>query len=161
MSSTGCFRAFGGWLAGCGAATAVIFVLPSIFMFAVSGRPWTDFARGFVLLLNPSLLLFVVICVMTAFPAIVMIRLSVVLGTRSVVFFACAGAALGALSISLLARSAEIWTSGIGGLFAVAGLAAGVAYWFVAGKYTEADGHVPSDTVNAYRADGDSGNFSA
>ena len=147
MSFTDCFRAFGGWIAGCGAATVVIIGLPSIFMIAASGRPWMGFARGLAALLNLSLLVFVVICVMTAFPAIVMIRLSVVVGTRSAVFFACAGAVLGALSIGLLARSAEIWTSGIGGLFAVAGLAAGVAYWFVAGKYTGADGHMPSDTA--------------
>jgi hypothetical protein len=116
-------------------------------MIAVSGRPWMGFARGFVMLLSPSLLVFVVTCVITAFPTMVMIRLSVELRTRSAVFFACAGAALGAFSISLLARSAEIWTSGIGGLFVVAGLAAGVTYWFVAGKYAGADGHVPSDTA--------------
>jgi hypothetical protein len=134
MSINGCARALSGWLAGCGAATAVIVGLPVI--VAVSSLPRKSLGTTSVLpLLGPSLLVFVITCVMTAFPAMLMIWLSVELRLRSVVFFGAAGAALGAFSIALLVRSAVVWTSNIGALFAVAGFAAGVAYWFVAGRH--------------------------
>lgn len=130
----GFFRAFSGWLAGCGAATVVIVGLPVI--FALSEQPRASLLAGPIsILFGPSLLVFIVTCVITAFPAMFMILMSVELRVRSALFFGGAGAALGALGISLLARSIAIWTSSVGWLFVAAGLAAGVTYWFIAGRH--------------------------
>jgi hypothetical protein len=134
---SGCFRAFGGWLAGCVTATAVIVGVPTVFAFvSASGRAPTNL-NSFRPLLGTSLFIFIVICVMTAIPAFLTIGWSMASSTRSIVFFGAAGSMLGASCISLLARSAFIWTSGIGSLFVTAGFAAGVAYWWVAGRHAK------------------------
>jgi hypothetical protein len=86
------------------------------------------------MLVSPALLVFAVTCAMTAFPAIFLIFVSVDLQARSPVYYIVAGSLLGALCISLLARSLVIWTMWVGPLFVVAGLAAGLAYWLVAGR---------------------------
>ncbi|WP_166297016.1 hypothetical protein [Bradyrhizobium sp. 2S1] len=74
--SSGCSRAFGGWLAGCGAATAVIAAIgQTVLMFAARG----DLARllyGIVVLLIPSAVIFVITCLLTAIPAAIAIWLS-------------------------------------------------------------------------------------
>ena len=130
MSDDGC-RAFGGWLAGCGAATAVIAAIgQTVLMFASHG----DLARllyGIVVLMLPSAVIFVVTCVLTAIPAAVVIWLSEEFEIRSSGFFAGAGAASGALCITVLLRSPGVWTSGLVCLFAAAGFVAGLTYWFV------------------------------
>ena len=133
MPDDGC-RAFGGWLAGCGAATAVLSAVVQTLLMITSGGDITRLLGGIVALLLPSFLVFVVTCMLTAIPALMIIWLSELLCVRSVVFFGAAGAAIGALCISLLARSSAIWTSGIGVLFIVAGFVAGVTYWSIAGR---------------------------
>ena len=127
------FRALGGWLAGCGAATVVIVGLPIFFEHPRASliHPVASIS----MLLSPSLLVFAVTCAMTAFPAIFLIFLSVDLRARSPVFYGVAGSVLGALCISLLVRSFVIWTFWVGPLFVVAGFAAGVTYWFIAGRH--------------------------
>ena len=131
---SGFFRALSGWLAGCGAATVVIVGFSVI--LTLSEQPRASLLAGPIsILLGPSLLVFIVTCVITAFPAMFLILMSVGLRVRSAAFFCAVGAALGALSISLLARSTAIWTSGVGWLFAAAGLAAGVIYRLIAGRY--------------------------
>jgi hypothetical protein len=139
MSGT-CSRAFGGWLAGCGAATAVISAIgQTLLMFAAHG----DVARllyGIVVLLIPSAVVFVSTCLLTAIPAAIVVWLSEEFRIRSAGFFACAGAAIGALSITVLLRSPAIWTSGLVCLFAAAGFVAGLTYWFVV-RELEAHAH--------------------
>jgi hypothetical protein len=136
MSFVACTRAFGGWLAGCLAATAVLSAFVEIILVIVSGSDVVRLLGGTIALLFPSFLTFVAICLLTAIPAAIVILLSEEFRIRSVVFFGGVGAVLGALSVSLLAWSAAPWTSGAGGLFVAAGLAAGVTYWFVAGKHS-------------------------
>ncbi|MEN3351311.1 MAG: hypothetical protein V7632_4946 [Bradyrhizobium sp.] len=126
-----CAHAFGGWLAGCGAATAVISgVLQTFFMIACGG----DVGRllqGIAVLVLPSAMVFVITCLMTAIPAAVVVWLGEAFRIRSAMFFGCAGAVIGALSISVLMRSAAVWTSGVGIPFIVAGFVAGLTYYFV------------------------------
>jgi len=130
MSST-CSHAVGGWLAGCGAATAVIAAVGQTVLMVASRGNLAHFLLGPIVLLIPSAVVFVITCLLTAIPAAVVIWLSEEFRIRSVMFFGCAGAAIGALSISLLVRSPAVWTSGAGGLFLVAGLIAGLTYSFV------------------------------
>ncbi|WP_461314451.1 hypothetical protein [Bradyrhizobium embrapense] len=93
-----------------------------------------DLARllyGIVMLLIPSAVIFVITCLLTAIPAAMVIWLSEEFDIRSAGFFADAGAAIGALSITVLLRSPAVWTSGLVCLFAAAGCVAGLTYWFV------------------------------
>ena len=129
----GFFRALSGWLAGCAAATVVIVGLPIGFSLVSEAHAKISLAT-LASLLGPCLPVFAITCVMTAVPAAFLIGLSVDLRARSIVFFSIAGSVLGALCISLLARSLLIWTFWVGPLFAVAGLAAGVTYWLIAGR---------------------------
>jgi hypothetical protein len=133
--SSDCSRAFEGWLAGCGAATAVLFAVAQTLLIVTSGGDIVRLLGGTVALLFPLFFVFVIICLLTAIPAVIVIWLSQGLRIRSIVFFGGAGATIGALCISLLAWPVGIWTSGIGGLFVVAGLVAGVTYWSVAGRH--------------------------
>jgi len=147
MFSNGCSRTFAGWLAACGAATVVIVALPLMVLTAASGGSSIGLVRGCIALLPPSFLIFVTTCVMTAFPWAFVVCMAVEFRRRSVLFFACAGAAVGALSIGLFSRSAAILTSGVGGLFVLAGFAAGVTYWCIAGTCAGRDGQSPSDAA--------------
>jgi hypothetical protein len=142
--SRGCSRAFEGWLAGCGAATAVLAAFAQILLMIASRGDIMRLLGGTVALLFPLFLVFIFICLLTAIPAAVVIWLSEKLRIRSAVFFGFAGATIAALCISLLLPSAAIWTSGTGGLFVVAGLVAGVTYWSVAGRYSTCQPHTGS-----------------
>lgn len=84
-------------------------------------------------MLFPAVLIFIVTCLLTGIPAVVAIWLSEKFRIRSVLFFGSVGAAIGGLSQNLLLR-ALVPPSSVNLLFVVAGLAAGLAYWFVAGK---------------------------
>jgi len=127
----------GGWLAGCGTATAFLFAFVVVLLAIVSmtGGGLMRFVGGVVALLFPALLTFVVTCVLTAIPAAPVIWLSERFQIRSVSFFGGAGAAIGASSQALLFRTFD-WFSW---LFVVAGLLAGICYWHVAGKYAGRD----------------------
>ena len=120
MYSSGC-RAAGGWLAGCLAATVVIS------SFAVNVRLSE--------MLPFSLLIFAVTCVLTAIPAALIVWLSRRLRTRSAVFFACSGAAIGVLAQGFLFQSISL----VSWLFVAAGLAAGLSYWLVAERRVPGD----------------------
>ncbi|MES5482852.1 hypothetical protein QMZ05_08845 [Bradyrhizobium sp. INPA03-11B] len=137
MSST-CSRAFGGWLASCGAATAVLSGVAQTLLMIASGGDMTRLLGGIVALVLPSFLVFAVTCLLTAIPAAIVIWLGDRLLIGSAVFFGCAGTVIGALSISVLLRSPAVWTSGFGCLFAMAGFVAGLTYWFVV-RELEAD----------------------
>ena len=130
MSDEGC-RSFGGWLAGCGAATAVLSGVAHTLLMVASGGDIMRLLGGVIALLLPSFLVFVVTCLLTAIPAAIAIWLSEEFRIRSAGFFAGAGAAIGALSITVLLWSPAVWTSGLVCLFAAAGFVAGLTYWFV------------------------------
>ncbi|WP_342728583.1 hypothetical protein AAFG07_19000 [Bradyrhizobium sp. B097] len=130
MSSI-CTRAFGGWLAGCGAATAVISAVGQTILIVTSHGDVARLLYGIVLLLIPSAAVLVITCLLTAIPAAIVVWLTEEFQIRDAGFFACAGAAIGALSISVLIRSPAVWTSGLVCLFVAAGFIAGLTYWFV------------------------------
>ncbi|GKQ50466.1 hypothetical protein [Bradyrhizobium sp. Ce-3] len=140
--SSSCSRAFGAWLAGCGAATAVIAAIGQTWLMFASRGDVARLLYGIVVLLIPSAVVFIITCLLTAIPAAIVIWLSEEFEIRSAGFFAGAGAAIGALSITVLLRSPVVWTSGVVGLFVVAGFIAGLTYWFVA-QELEANEHSP------------------
>ncbi len=139
MSSGVYFRTMKGWLAGCGAATAVIvsFVWMLLAAGAVSRGLPVAFEDVIVGLSLPVGLVFVITCVLTGFPAIAVIWFSERFALRSIWFFACAGAVTGVVSQAVLvaAFAKKPWPPSFGLVIAVAGFAAGMAYWRIAGKH--------------------------
>ncbi|MGY4571000.1 MULTISPECIES: hypothetical protein [Bradyrhizobium] len=130
MCST-CSRAFGGWLAGCGAATAVISAVGQTVLMMTSHCDVARLLYGIVVMLLPSAAVFIITCLLTAIPTAIVVWFTEEFHIRAAGFFACAGAAIGALSITVLLRSPAVWTSGLVCLFVVAGLVAGLTYWCV------------------------------
>jgi hypothetical protein len=139
MYSANCSRAIGGWLAGCVAATGVLCVFALVISAAAAGDVFSfGFAGSAIALLFPAILIFIITCLLTGIPAAVAIWLSEKFRIRSVLFFSCVGAAIGGLSQNLFLRAFTPAPS-VNLLFVVAGLAAGLAYWFVAGKRAGGD----------------------
>jgi hypothetical protein len=140
---TGTFsRALKGWLAGCGTATAVIYIAV-LGIVATAPGGLSNFADGGVFaLLLPSLLVLVVTCALTGVPAALVIWLTEKFRIRSFLFYGCAGGAIGILGQTLLFRSFSIFTW----LFVVAGFLAGFDYWYVAGRHA---GGEPGSAVTA------------
>ena len=141
MCSASCSRAMGGWLAGCGAATGILCAFALVISAVASGGIFSfRFAGSAIALLFPAVLIFIITCLLTGIPAAVVIWLSEKFRIRSVLFFGFVGAAIGGLSQNLLLRalmppsSESLLFVVIGMVFVVAGMAAGLAYWFVAGK---------------------------
>jgi hypothetical protein len=130
---TGTFsRALKGWLAGCGTATAVIYIAVLGIVATAPGGLSINFTDGGVFaLLLPSLLVLVVTCALTGVPAALVIWLTEKFRIRSFLFYGCAGGAIGILGQTLLFRSFSIFTW----LFVVAGFLAGFDYWYVAGRH--------------------------
>ena len=131
MSFDGFFRTLKGWLAACGAATAAICaILIAIMAIAPGGL-----LRGSVLvLLFIAVVVFIATSILTAIPAAFVIGLSERLRIRSVVFYGCAGGAIGALSQALLFMSFTSFNA-LSWLFVFAGCVAGIDYWYVAGQH--------------------------
>lgn len=133
-------RAIGGWLAGCGAATAVLGVFALVAIGIGSGADVASIAGGVIGGVVPLFLTFLVICLLTSVPAAFVIWGSEKFRTSSIAFFGCTGTVIGSASVELLRQ----WFGGpvpaaVYLLFAIAGLAAGLAYWRVAGKYAGRD----------------------
>jgi hypothetical protein len=61
---------------------------------------------------------------------------------RSLLFYGCAGGAIGALSQALLFRSFSL----LSWLFILPGYVGGFDYWFVAGKHAGRERDLPDDT---------------
>jgi hypothetical protein len=90
-----------------------------------------QFVGCVVLLLVLALVIFVVTCVLTAIPSVLVIWLSEALQIRSALFFGSAGAAIGALSETLLFRTFTLFSL----VCVFAGYMAGLGYRYVAGKH--------------------------
>jgi hypothetical protein len=135
VSSGNFWRGMKGWLAGCGAATALIVGFTWI-VVAVSSGDLNLLAGGTAALWLPALLVFLVTSLLTVFPAAAVIWLSERFGIRSIWFFGSAGAVMGALGLAgltgLLSRAGPTYFPS---LFVVAGFVAGMAYWRVAGRH--------------------------
>jgi hypothetical protein len=145
MDSAGCSRAIGGWLAGCGAATGILCAFALVISAVASGDIFSfRFAGNAVALLFPAALIFIITCLLTGIPAAIVIWLSEKFGIRSILFFGCIGAAIGVLSQSLIFWPSTPLPQAVSWLFLMAGSAAGLAYWHVAGKYAGRDRHRPS-----------------
>jgi hypothetical protein len=140
MSSHHWSRALNGWLAGCGAATAVLGVFTLILMGIASDGDVTILVGGVTAAIIPLLLTFLVICLLTGTPAAIVIWVSEKFRIRAITFFGSAGAAIGTVSVELLRQGlGPRWPAGVNLLFAIAGLAAGLVYWHIAGKYAGGD----------------------
>src|ERR1043166_5677187 len=143
MGSASRSRSMEGWLAGCLAATAVIDAFLDFFLglmeFQRTGSP-----LGVIETVVISIAVtFVMVCLLSAISAAVLVWLSKRFQISTVWFFGGIGAVMGGLSyvflLSLLSRDrsqplpAELLS--LAPLFVVAGLAAGLAYWRVAGRH--------------------------
>jgi len=128
-------RELKGWLAGCGVVPASIYVIGLVLLAIGPGVGVIGFLGGAVALLVFALPILVLTCVLTVIPAALVIWFSERFETRSLLFFGCAGAAIGTVSQTLL--------FGIFGsfswLFVVTGYLAGLVYWHVAGKHADHD----------------------
>jgi xanthosine utilization system XapX-like protein len=144
MSFVTC-RAAGGWVAGCGAATAIICATALLTITVTAPAPprvpseYLRVGLQGMLILMP--LVFVITCLLTGIPAALTIWLSRRFRIRSFLFFGCVGAATGALSQGLLFQS----FSAVTWLFVVAGFVAGLTYWFIAGRQAGQDRQVSGD----------------
>jgi hypothetical protein len=127
-----------GWLAGCMAATIAIYLLWCANAAIAQGSPVVVVAGilFFVVVAPP---IFIVVLIFSGLPAAILIALSEAGKIRSILYFGCGGAAIGALSQFLLSAGFLPLLPKFSLLFVVAGFAAGSAYWFVAGKYAGAD----------------------
>jgi hypothetical protein len=140
---TGTFsRALKGWLAGCGTATAVIYIAVLGIVATAPGGVSNLADGGVFALLLPSLLVLVITCALTGIPAALVIWLTEKFRIRSFLFYGCAGGAIGILGQTLLFRSFSIFTW----LFVAAGFLAGFDYWYVAGRHA---GGEPASPVTA------------
>src|SRR6266702_353578 len=136
MACSACPRALNGWFRGCLAATLTLDTM----LFATiarSNRSVEEFvsATFFMVLLVMPLTLCLT-CMLTGLPAGFVVWLGESLRIRSALFYAAAGAAIGALIWTLIFRL----IGPLGFVFAVAGGLAGIVYWFVAGRFAGQEG---------------------
>ena len=139
MGSGNWFRALGGWLAGCAAATVTLYACVLVTL-AIAGRGDLGGLAivGVAGLAYAVPIMFMVTFVLSGFPAALVIWLSEKFHLRSILFFGVAGIAVGLLIHYLLL---DVLLRGlapsprIGWPFIVAGLVAGLTYWLVAGKH--------------------------
>src|SRR5690242_9581942 len=138
-------RAMEGWVAGCAAATGVVYVYTVVTIlyaanvsdshpFSVRALAFTTLVSIFLMIL-PTVLIFLVTCLLTAIPAAVTVWLSERFRIRSIVFFGLAGAVIGGASAYFLSGGTSTQPPQLSPLFVSAGLAAGLAYWSVAGRH--------------------------
>ena len=140
MSSDRCSQAMNGWLAGCGAVTLFFYAFGLIVLvLSPGGVSIMGFLLGIVSLATVGLLVFMVTMMLTGIPAVGVIWLSEQLRIRSVLFFGGSGAVIGTVIQNLLSRTVAPFSATISWPFAIVGLAAGVAYWRVAGRCAGGD----------------------
>jgi len=115
-----------GWLAGCAAAT--VFLALVIAANTPNGTASGRFGVGW---LFPALLIFLIMCLLTGIPAAFVIWLGKKFQLRSFWFFGAAGAVIGALSQTVILGLLVLRWPGTSLLFVLAGLIAGLVYWWV------------------------------
>ncbi|MBR1213460.1 hypothetical protein [Bradyrhizobium sp. JYMT SZCCT0180] len=140
MTSDRCARGFAGWLAGCGAATAVYGGVGLVGLTLAFGGDIVAFASASIVALVLMVWVFLFICLLTGLPAAIVIWASEKYRIRAIAFFGSAGAVIGTLSVELLRQGpGSRWPAGVNLLFAIAGVAAGLVYWRVAGRHAGCD----------------------
>lgn len=133
---TAWLRVIKGWLSGCVAATLAAEVcLIAVAMWenhrAKVSVAASDYLMGFGLT-APFIL--ITIGMLTAIPAVIVIGLTERFRVRSLLFYVVSGGVTGGLSQILFERSfSRVW------LFVLAGGAAGLSYWYVAGRHAGRD----------------------
>ncbi len=131
-----------GWLSGCVAATLAAEICLIVAAMWENHRaqisvPASDYLIG--LGLTAPLILFA-IGMLTAIPAVIVIGLTERFRVRSLLFYVCSAGVTGGLSQILFERSFNrVW------LFVLAGGAAGLSYWYVAGRHA-GRGHPAGET---------------
>ena len=146
MRSADFSRVVQGWMAGCLAATAVL----SAFMLvglAMTSSGIVAFMVAAIFVGWVPVLVLIITGGLTIIPAAVVVWISERFRIRSILFFGGVGAVMGGLMEYLLgfmklAQSPELDRL----LYVSAGLVAGLAYWFVAGRYageSRSDGPPP------------------
>ena len=137
-------RPIAGWLAGCITATLFVCFLGPIYLAIASGKFFDTLAAlivwGTLFFIVVAPLIFIIVSLLSGLPAAILISLSEMLRVRSVLFFIASGSAIGALSQFAFSRGFWPQFPAFSQLFIAAGAAAGIAYWFVAGKYAGGDG---------------------
>ncbi|MDD1516604.1 hypothetical protein DAA51_27755 [Bradyrhizobium sp. WBAH10] len=135
MACAECPRALNGWFRGCVAATGVLhaIILASFIGTVKSAGQLVGIVSMLVFVLPLTLL---IVCTLTGLPAGAVIWLAERLHIRSLLFYSISGAAIGSLFCALLFQT----VGSFGPSFVLAGGAAGLVYWFVAGRYAGQEG---------------------
>jgi len=145
MRSEDFSRVVQGWMAGCLAATATIsaFLLVGL---ATTSKGIVEFLVAAIFVSWVPVLVFILTGGLTLIPAALVVLISERFHLRSILFFGVVGAVMGGLMALLrftkLTQSPELDRL----LYVSAGVAAGLAYWFVAGRYAgerQSDGAPP------------------
>lgn len=140
MSSDRCTQAMSGWLAACAAATLAFYACGLIGLALASGGVSAiTIALGIVGLISVGPPIFMITIILTGIPAALVIWASEQLRVRSAVFFGGSGAVTAILIENVLLQIFTPFSPTIGLSFLMAGLAAGLAYWHIAGRYAGDD----------------------
>jgi hypothetical protein len=139
MRSEDYSRAVQGWMAGCLAAT-VILSGSMLFGPGTMSNGIVSFLVVAVFIAWVAILVFIVTGGLTLIPAAVVVWISERFRIRSILFFGCVGAVMGGLTVYLLqvGFTKPSKPPGLDWLYVSAGLAAGLAYWRVAGRFAGA-----------------------
>ncbi|MFB6450391.1 hypothetical protein [Bradyrhizobium tunisiense] len=135
MAGAECPHALKGWFRACVTASAVLhaIMLASLIGALNSAGQLVSLLSMFIFVLPLTL---IIVCALTGLPAGAAIWLAERLRIRSMLFYAASGAAIGWLFCALLFQT----VGSFGASFVIAGGAAGLVYWFVAGRYAGEEG---------------------
>ena len=134
--STAWLRPLKGWLSGCVVATMVAEIC--LIVVAV----WENHSANVSVAVSDYLMglgltapfILIAIGMFTVIPAVIVIALTERFRVRSLLFYICSAAVTGGLSQILFERSlSRVWQ------FVLAGAAAGLSYWYVAGRHAGRD----------------------
>jgi hypothetical protein len=110
-----------------------------------SGKLIEVLAAALLAVLFLPIPIFVLVCLLSGIPAVIAMWLSEKLGVRSVLFFGCIGAAIGALDQIIFSHFFMRSIAPVTWLFALAGLVGGTMYWAVAGKQAGQDSDLSTE----------------
>ncbi|EJN09687.1 hypothetical protein PMI42_06545 [Bradyrhizobium sp. YR681] len=130
MSGDALSRTVSGWIRACMAASAVLDAIIVVSVALFGGGPAQILAFTIIMAVFGLPLTFVLICLLSGIPAVIVISLGEWLAMRSVFFYAGAGSAIGALIGAFIFPKVLPPVA----VFAVVGSLAGIVYWFSAGR---------------------------